>query len=497
VNGVAEHIEGGVVPLNLSVIYRFSWATAESALRYFFGDGSLELGDDEPLGTALALRPGLDLGSREAFQHFRVLSTFQHEQYHVRHLVGSPFGLALFMLGGRQYAYARAHIQAWGRRIGREGTEPRIPAGTNHGGDHEISDCLKMWHGFQLCQDSLQGSLPDMSLLEATSKVLRPACEEIQDVCSRALGREEGYPDLDVGEMWNHSFDLGALTGRAIVEGLARANEYLNAIILGLPLKLLNRYALLKHHGQYALTASLVEQQLGLKPPDTWWVVARLSDWALQSPLLPFLLRGRGSVMVPELLPSWRFTLLLSRFAKSGIAVDDLMRRQREVAGDLFGGLGWDSPWTVAGHVRAATLPRPASVLTRHYVEGLNLGAEIRESEPDVMSVPMLGDSGHRLQAVYNIFTDRFVQGGTGRFTEDPDAWAIPGLLLSDAVLDSVLTREDLGLPWWIAQRLSEFLSQGTVRPGKLLGKELRQLLGETSALRLSDRVFGGASSRP
>lgn len=490
-NAAAEKIEGAVVPLNLSVMYRFSWATLESALQYFFGDESFELGDDEPLGTALQLRPGLDLGSREAFRHFRVLSTFQHEQYHVRHLVGSPFGLTLFVLGGRQYAYARAHIQDWARRIGREGVEPRIPAQINHSGDPEISDCIDMWHQFQLHQDALQGDLPELSLLEATSQVLLPALEEVQDVCSHALGRDEGYPDLDVGEMWDHSFGLGDITGRAVVEGLARANEYLNAIVLELPLNLLSQYTLLKHHGQYALTASLVEQQLGIGPPDSWWVVARLSDWALQPPLLPFLLQGRNSVFVPELLPAWRFVLLLSRFAEGGFAVDDLTRRQREVAEDLFGGLGWDSPWTVAEHIRTARLPRPASVLTRHYVEGLTLGAEIRESEPDVMSAPLLGDRGHRLQAVYSIFTDRFVQGGTGRFAADQEAWAIPGSLLSDAVLDSVLTREDLGLPWWIAQQLSGFLTGGRVSAGTLLGKDLRQLLGETTATRLIDSVFG------
>jgi hypothetical protein len=132
-------------------------------------------------------------------------------------------------------------------------------------------------------------------------------------------------------------------------------------------------------------------------------------------------------------------------------------------------------------------------VLTRHYVEGLQLGAEIRGAEPDVMSMPMLDDRGHRLQAVYNIFTDRFVQGGTGRFTEDRDAWAIPGSLLSDGLLDAVLTSEDLSLPWWIAQRLSAFLTQGSVTPGQLLGQELRHLLGQTTTMRLIERVFGAA----
>ena len=123
------------------------------------------------------------------------------------------------MLGGRQYAYARAYIQAWGKRIGHGGIEPRIPAETNHGGDPEISDCMNMWRGYQLCADSLRGDLPELNLLEATSKVLLPALEVVQDVCSRALGRNEVYPDLDVGEMWDHSFDLGALTGGPRVRG--------------------------------------------------------------------------------------------------------------------------------------------------------------------------------------------------------------------------------------------------------------------------------------
>jgi hypothetical protein len=492
VNAAAERIEGGVVLLNLSVAYRFSWTRMESTLRYFFGDQSLELTGDEPLGTPLELRPHLDLSSGEAFQHFRVLSTFLHEQFHLRHLTGSPFGLAQFMLGARQYARGRAYLQAWGDRIGREGIEPQIPVTANHADDPEISDCVDMWYAFQELQTALQGDVPDLNLLEATSQLLRPALEEIQETCSQALGRDESYPDLDVGELWDDPFALGSVTGRAVVEGLARANEFLSAALLGLPIQLLNRYLLLKQHGEYAVTASLVEGQLGLKPPNTWTVVARLSDWALQPPLLPFLLKGRSSVLVPELLPAWRFVLLLSRFEAAGLTADDLLEDQREVAEELFGGLGWDSPWTVAERVREAELPRPASVLTRHYVEGLQLAAEIRGSDPNVLSTPMLGDRGHRLQAVYNIFTDSMKMGATGRFTEDPDAWAIPASLLSDSVLDAVLTRQDLDTPWWVAERLSGFLSDGRVNAGGLLGKELRSLLGPTTALRLIDQVFGG-----
>jgi hypothetical protein len=263
VNAPAEQLEGGAVLLNLSVIYRFSWARMESTLRYFFGDQSIELGADEPPGTKLELRPDLDLSTDQAFQHFRVLSTFLHEQFHLRHLTGSPFGLVMYMLGARQYLNARSYLQAWGERIGREGVEPRIPVTTHHADDPEISDCLDMWYTFQEFQAALQGDVEDLKLLETTSQLLLPALEQIQEMCSQVLGRDDGYPDLDVGDMWDRPFTLGKVTSQAVVEGLARANEFLNAIQLGLPLQLLNRQILLKYHGEYVVTASMVEQQLG------------------------------------------------------------------------------------------------------------------------------------------------------------------------------------------------------------------------------------------
>ena len=412
-------------PLNLSVMYRFSWATLESTLRYFFGEESIELGDDEPLGAALVPRPGLDLGSREAFQHFRILSTFQHEQYHVRHLVGSPFGLALFMLGGRQYAYARAYIQAWGERIGREGIM-QIPAATNHGGDPEISDCMNMWHGFQLFQDSLQGDLPELSLLKATSRVLRPALGELQDVCSHALGREEVYPNLDVGELRDQpvrprrchrpSRRGGAGPGQRVPQRNPprpppRTAQPVHAPEAPRPVRTDGQ----PRGATTRLEAS--EYLVGGGPPLR--LGAPASAAAVPPPRAELSLRP-GVVARMEVRP-----------AAIPVRGRRLRRRRPDAAATRGGGGPVRGPWvgqSVDGR-RArphGRVPRPVSVLTRHYVEGLQLAAAVRESEPDVMSVPVLGNRGYRLQAVYNIFTDRFMQGGTGRFTEDRDTWAIP-----------------------------------------------------------------------
>ena len=100
---IAEDISGGVVPLNLAVMYRFSWSTLESAVHGLFGKGAtLEVGPGEELGAALVAPDGELSADDETFRCLRVLLTYEHEQLHLRHLTGSPIGLLLYLLGGRQ-----------------------------------------------------------------------------------------------------------------------------------------------------------------------------------------------------------------------------------------------------------------------------------------------------------------------------------------------------------------------------------------------------------
>ena len=126
---MGEEIAGGVVPLNLCVMYRFSYQTFLSSMQYFFGDISIELDKGELPGTGLKLHEEFKFGeNEEAFRHLQVLLTYLHEQFHLRHLTASPLGFLLYLLGGRQYAYIASYLRNWGSEIGNlQDYRPHIP----------------------------------------------------------------------------------------------------------------------------------------------------------------------------------------------------------------------------------------------------------------------------------------------------------------------------------------------------------------------------------
>lgn len=483
-----EEIAGAVIPVNLCVMYRFPYSTLEAAFRYFFGEASFELEKGEALGSPMPLREDLEFGEdEESFHHLCVLLTYAHEQFHLRHLSGSPTGLLLYFLEGRLYARLRSGLHAWGRRTEQEEDHrPRIPLLVHHVDDPEIESIAKTRGAFGRFSALFQGESADLTLREANEKVFPILFQEIETACASALQRKELYPDIRP-IFPEQTVSLGPVTGKSVIEGLARCNEYIAAIQLGVPLHILNRYVAVKGHGVYNLTIGVAEKLLGLKPPDLWILVAKLSDWALQAPALPFLLDGRREVALEELLPAWRFSMLVSRFGQADFSVSDVHEREQEIAGVLFSGLGWESPWRVSERIRVANLSTPASLLTRHYVQNLQLSATIRENEPRVLSYPELGDQGHKLQAIYNLFADGFKLGSTGIFASEKDSWTIPTLLLCDTVVDALLMDKNLSRPMLVARHLADFLFDGHADAGKLVGDETVRLLGKTTALRLID----------
>jgi|GEM_PF-4439478 hypothetical protein len=481
----AEEIRGGVIPLNLAVMYQFSWATLEAAVRALFGsDATLELDPSEQAGSSLSVHAGELTGDDATFNHLRVLLTYQHEQLHLRHLTGSPVGLTLYLLGGRQYAAMAAQLQAFGQRIGGDNSiEPVMPFARTHGNEPEISAINETQSMSALYHALVMGDMSSMTLSAARADVLPSLFAELELLCSNAFGADASYPPIDLAGADDQPCSIGSITGEAVLEGLARTNEYLMAVMMGAPLPVLNRYVATKHHGVYAATSSLVEELLDLTAPSSWPVVATLSDWALQAPVLPFLLTGRAVVALPELLPAWRFFLLVSRWHQIGIDAEDLNDAATEAA--LFESLGWEPPTRVAERVLALKINRPASVLTRVYFENLQAAAEIRLSDPRVLAFPASGDAGHRLQAVYNIFTDGMRPGTSGRFASDDDAWQIPYLLIDDSVVDMLLQDEHLGRSLTIARWVSDFLTNGAKSAGTLVGSALIRVLGQAAALRL------------
>jgi len=479
-----EDISGGVMGVNLSVVYRFSFDTLERAVRAFYGsDATFELQPGEEVGAGFAALAGELPADDETFYHLRVLLTYLHEQLHVRHLSGSPIGLVLYMLIGRQYALMADRLQAFGRRMAtREDLVPKMPLSVHHGADEEMKSIRDRQVVFALYHALFMGDLGDMTLGSARDDIVPSLLPELEGLCAQTLGTGDRYPPISGGAD-DQACSIGALTGEAVLEGLARTNEYLAAVAFGSPLRVLNRYISLKHHGTYAVTNGLVERALGLSPPQSWPVVARLSDWSLQAPVLPFLLSGRPTVGLPELLPAWRFFLLVSRWKQLGLRADDI--GDPAVEETLFRDLGWDSPRTIARRILSSPVKAPKSPLTRLYFENLRLAASIRLEQPEVLSFPTFGDEGHRLGPVYSIFSDGMRGGSSGRFARDEDAWQVPFALIDDAVIDALLVDEHLGRALGIARLVTDFLTRGEVAASTLVGRKLRALLGEAPALRL------------
>jgi hypothetical protein len=479
-------ISGGVQPLNLSVVYNFPYSTLEAAIRFFFGDVSLELDEGEELGSGLKIRDDLEFnGSEEEFEHLRVLLTFQHEQFHLRHFTASPIGLLLYCIGGRQYAYLAQALTEWAKRIADHPLiKLRIPLIHNHRGAPEIRTIVKAQDNFGLFQSIFTGDVHNLNLMETKNEVLPAFTEQIETICKTALGMDDVYPEIAIMGDAGQPTSLNNLTGEAVIEGLARCNELISAITLGIPLQTLNRYISVKQHGVYALAIALVEQILGMTAPLSYMVTAKLADWALQAPLFPFLLRERDFVTLEELLPCWRFILLCSRFEQAGFSQDDLNRREREIANELFCGLGWDNPWDVARRIIEARIPPPKSVLTHHYIENLQLGAELRQSEPEVMSYPMMGVHGHKLQAIFNIFQDQIVPGTTGKLSTEPEVLHILFTLLDDSIIDGLLLDSNLGRPLGVARLLERSFPQ-LGSSGTHFATHLFNILGKPVALRI------------
>ncbi|MFA7007165.1 MAG: hypothetical protein WC429_24220, partial [Verrucomicrobiia bacterium] len=447
---------------------------------------SFELAAGEAPGAGFKLPSNFPFtGSDEEFEHLCVLLTYLHEQFHARHFTASPLGLTMSFIGGRQYAYISHYLEKWGERMAREpARELRLPLTKYHEKDPEIQQINQTRHTFSLLQFFLTGGTGNLTLGEAKDTVFPAFAHEMETLCRTALGKAQSYPDTRLFARPTDPVAIGALTGEAVIEGLARCNEFLTVALLDAPIEILNRYLVLKAHGVYKTAIVVLEKMLDVKAPFSWRLTAKLADWALHAPLLPFLLQDRDVVALEELLPAWRFFCLVSRFKQQGFTLSDLDKDERHVARVLFEGLGWENPWQVAQRIREAHIAQPKSILTRHYVETLHLGAVLRETDSAVLAYPNIGDQGHRLGALYNIFPDRIAPGTTGKLTSEPNSHSVIISVLSDATVDALLQDANLRRSLFFARLLASFI-KGMPTPGTLVGKNLVRIVGRSAALRL------------
>jgi hypothetical protein len=456
----ASNISGAVTPLNFCVYYNFPFERWEQAFRHFFGEESLWLAKGEPPGTCPTLRPSFTFTTdEETFEHLRVLLTYEHEQFHFRHMAGSPLGLVLYIIGGTQYLSMARLLTQWGNRVGADpGQDLTLPLQRTAAGAAEIERIGELQSLYGALQASIMGGLDGLTLGEAATTYTPVLLETLERNCRQALGLTGASPKIVLRTSAEFPAAPVGLTDTSVVEGLARCNEYFLAMHLGAGVETLNRVFLLKHHSDYALALEFASQRLGLPVHMTSLVVAHCADLALQVPWLPFLLEGRDSVAIEELLPGWRFFLLIEECRKRKIGPDEFSGDHRAIARDLFDAHGWEDPWNLAARIEAAQIRPPSAMLSRHYVRTLTTGASLRVAFPFAFVFPDQVPGTHLLGSMYNLFQDRITPGTTGLLLSEPENLRIIELLIDDAVIDSLLMRTSLDLPLRLAERYIQFL---------------------------------------
>jgi len=488
---------GAGTPLNFAVYLDFPAAELEEALAYLFGE-DVTLAEGEEAGTSMGLREDFDFaGDKTSFHHLLRFLTFRHEALHVRHLAGGVLGLVNYLVGGTQYGRMVHELGRWGQRTaGEPDGGGRLPLLRHHASDEEIAriEEIRAYHGSMLA--TVMGGLGDAKLLETASTEGRALLDFLASQCARVLKLPCQPPSEMLADPWDAALEPAGLTGRAVLEGLARCNEYLLASHLGADQKTLNLLFETRHHGDYALALELVHQDLDLTLWGAILVTAHLADLALQAPWLPFLPEGRDRVDFRELLPSWRFLLLLNRSKERRLTDKDFQEDPQGVAETLFRELNWESPRQLAERVLATEIPEPESLLTRHYVRCLRQGARLRLDAPEVFVLPFPSEGSHLLEPVYYVLRDRVIPGATGLLTAEPRYAQLFLLLIDDALVDDLLGREDLSLSTLMARRFLEATGQESDEAQRNavahVRRQLEHIVGP-AAKRVLDGIAGRA----
>lgn len=483
---------GGATPLNFAVFCDFPAAELKDAVAYLFGE-NLDLTESERLGAGLSVREDVDFANdKTSFEHLRRFLTWRHEALHFRHLSGGVLGMVLYFVGGTQYNLMAKHLGAWGRRVADEPeSDCRLPLERSRAGDPEMNRIadIRTMHGAMAA--TVMGGLDAAQLLETASTLGRPLMDFLVLTCEGVFGKREASPDL-VADPADAALEPDGITGLAVLEGLARCNEYLLAVQLGANDKTLNRLFSRKHHGEYALAIDFVAKTLGLAYLPSTLMTAYCADLALQAPWLPFLLRGRTQVDFKELLPAWRFKLLVEGCKTRGLNERHFQDDPTGTAGALFDMLGWEAPRRLAERVLSAELAEPNFVLTRHYFRCLQEGARLRLTTPEAFVMPGQHTGTHLLEPVYYLFRDKVMPGSTGLLSTDPQYAELFLLLVDDAIVDDLLYRESLALSTVIAQRFYELIGsapQARDEAEERVRGQLKLMVGPQVARRIVEGI--------
>ena len=448
--------------LHCCVNYDFSYSQLENAFHLIFPGISHELSQDEPAGTAMLLSNEFRLDrSEESFNALQTILTLRHEEFHIRHLTGSPLAMMLYMImANKQHSIGR-YLKHWGMNTGTDlAADMNIPLAVSNANHDSIRQVLRLSNQHDSAFKAIMGGSEDWPEDQASS-ACETALQIIQSWSEQHMGFRDHFPS--VGRMANLNIGLcpKSLNGYAVAEGLARCDEYLNATKFTHDPLILNRVFLLKHFGPYGLAIEVVRRILNLdKATDATIMTFFCSDWAIQIPGLPFLLRNREKVSLEELLPGCRFFLLVSLCGSRKVSSRDISTNPTAVAEELFSALGWDDPWTIAKRIGELEMPSPRDPMLCHYFESMRTCAKLRLSN---LNKPLSLDSGqgsHLLSPLFCIYTDRLTPGSTGKFLPQLGVQPVVEQLILDITMASVLYEKNMQRPYQLIRLQSEFLKR-------------------------------------
>jgi len=470
---------GAYYPASHCMLLGHSCSQLHQAFERLFGRSLTDPGflAREFLAADFLAKADVDWRKGGIFDDVLRYTTFAHELAHVRHLSASPLGFAMWVMSGMERVNNTRTLKNWSAKADAP-FSVSLPLLSEEPDDP--------WLRKIASQRKLAGSL-ELGLLEPAPDEeaadwlwpLNMLWDELCGFFERVLKQERYGAEIAVPPNYPRGLSPPGLAGRAVIEGLASCNESIALLKLGAPPEILNRHALSKH-GQYGPIFGYIKRDLGVVHGKAVLLAAVLLDWALQAPLLPFLLGNRGgSVELHELLPGWRFLRLVQHFADLRFTLDDVHQRYGDVEAELFASLGWASPSDLAERILRLDIPTPTSAGTRLAVRKFQVGAEIRARSPLTLAypqaVPPLLESGEEvLLASIAVFADHGVVSIGD--VENRDALLLT--FADDLIYDALLGEVDVSQAQLLTDTLSQLL--GGVPTGReIFRSRLRAMIGD------------------
>lgn len=377
-------ILGTATPQNSSIFCNFSSESLEKTFHFFFNVGSNEFSKLRwSNNTDNIDAKTIDWSTPQSYDHLLMHSVFWHEQYHLRHVNASPLGLLIALCYAVSFAESTELLKEWAVKIKSHNTTPILPLTENHKSDVDI-DYLRRIRFFGQAPFLLLYGDYNVSNKIMINELLLKTNKLISTSCRALFGRTFEYPEVKhkfTTEM--RSINPHNITGRSVIEGLARMSEYMHIIKeFNPPIDIINRYFLHNAHSEYQIANSHVCKVLGRNDIATFLPTALFADWALQAPILPFLLDGRKEISAEEILPCSRFCLITDRFKKFSFKIDDVIKRPEVIENAIFEDLGWETPTNIAKKTLKIKNLDITSIVLKEKIKNFKTGAELRIKYP-------------------------------------------------------------------------------------------------------------------